>query len=343
MNSWNVITQNFTAITQSNSKYKSIIDHITLCDNTNNILLYCTLGFPLDLFVDEVIKNLFNINHIQKSPFTWNKSMSYLENQHFIEINLIDPDTPKDLQCISDFILHIIRTKSITQKKHLIIIKHIEYLKTNFFEFRILLERYSHNATFLCTTHAISHIETPIKSRFSIFRVPLFTHQEILDIFSTYLKKPLNEHLKDMQTRNIVKAIYIAELEQVPEAVPLLTKEFCTYNYPPLYELVKSYNKKKDMLAEIRAVSYKCCQYNVSIINLVEDFIKIIDDPCLDFINKKYSKIPKKKLPEIKLALKKEVIDTGSHIDNMLCQTNKGREPIYIEYFLCRILLGRLI
>jgi hypothetical protein len=339
MNSWNFIRQNFTTIMHSNPKYKTILDHITLCDNTNNILLYCTLGFPLDLFVDEVIKHLFDIEAIQKSQFVWNKSVSYLENQHFIEINLLDPETPKDLQCISDFILHIVKAKSITQRKHLIIIKHIENLKSNFFEFRILLERYSQNATFLCTTHAISHIETPIKSRFSIFRVPLFTHQEVLDIFSTYLRKPLNQHLSNIQTRNIVKAIYIADLEQVPEAAGTLTKEFCTYNYPPLYELVKSYSKKKDMLEEIRSISYKCCQYNVSIINLVEDFIKIIDDPCLDFVNKKYSKIPKKKIPETKLALKKEVIDTGSSIDNMLCQTNKGREPIYIEYFLCKVLL----
>jgi hypothetical protein len=341
MNIWNIIVNHFENIMQSNEKYRTILDHITLCDNTNNILLYCTVGFPLDLFVDEVIKRLYNIknNCIQKSQFTWNKSVIYIENQYFIEINLLNPDTPKNLDCISDFILHIIKAKSITQKKHLIIIKHIEYLQGNFFEFRILLERYSQNATFLCTTHAISHIETPIKSRFSIFRVPLFTHQEILNIFDTYLNKPLNQHLKDIQTRNIIKAIYIADLEQVPEASQILTKEFCTYNYPPLYELVKSYNKNKDMLEEIRGISYKCCQYNVSIMDLVEDFIKIIDDPALDFVNKKYSKLPKKKVPEAKLALKTEVIQTGSHIDNMLCQTNKGREPIYIEYFLCQLLL----
>lgn len=343
MNSWNILVNNFGTILASNPKYKTILDHITLCDNTNNILLHCALGFPIDLFVDEVIKQLFDTSHLQRSQFTWNKSVVYIENQHFIEINLLNPENPKDLECISDFILHIIKSKSITQKKHLIVIKHIEHLAGNFFVFRILLERFSQNATFICTTHAISHIEAPIKSRFSIFRVPLFSHAEVLDIFQSYLHKPLkiqlNKHLKEIQSRDIVKAIYIADLEQVPEASHTLTKEFCTYNFPPLYEMAKSYDKKKDMLEEIRSISNKCCQFNVSIANLVEDFIKIIDDPLLNFVNKKYCRLPKKKLEETKTTFKHDVIKIGAYIDNMLCQTNKGREPIYIEYFLCKMFL----
>lgn len=340
---WNKLTIAFPAIIHNNPKYQNIINHIELCPN--NKLLYCPLGFPLDLFIDETLKTIFDIQTpaIHRTEHTWNKSVIYRENQNFFEIDLLHPDSTQDISCISEFVLHIIKTKNINHmQKHFIIIKHIDHL-ASFFDFRILLERYQHNVIFMCTTHSISKIEAPIKSRFTTFRIPLFTNPEIQTIFKDHLNTQLNQYLIDTQTRNIIKAIFIAEIEhqEANQSLPsIITKEFCTYNFPPLYEFIKSFDKSKDNLENIRNLAYKCCQYNISILHLVEDFIKIIDDDNLHFLKIKYtSRITKKQFPSIKNNLKLDIINTGANIDNILTQSNKSREPLYIECFLCKLLL----
>lgn len=338
MQIWNTLTSAFPTIIASNQKYQNIVNHIQLC--RHNVLLHCTIGFPLDLFIDYLLKTIFDIPIIHKTQHVWNKSVAYKENQYFFEIDLRDLYLDNiNIQDISQFILHIIQTKNVNHaQKHFIIIKHIDLLASHFYEFRILLERYQQNVTFLCTTHAISKIEAPIKSRFTIFRIPLFTNQEIQAIFKDHLKTPLNQYLIDTQTRNIVKAIFIAELEAKDPT--LLNKQFCTYNFPPLYDFIKSFDKSKDNLDNIRIFSYKCCQYNISVLQLVEDFMKIIDDDDLQFIKIKYSgRIAKKRLDTFKNDLKLDIVNTASNIDNILCQANNSKEPLYIECFLCKLLL----
>ena len=83
---WKNIIQVFPNIINNNSKYKYILDHILLFHH--NILLYTCKGFPLDLFVNEIMKKKFDIQILNKTQHTWNKSIVYLENQHFFEIDL---------------------------------------------------------------------------------------------------------------------------------------------------------------------------------------------------------------------------------------------------------------
>jgi len=265
---------------------------------------------------------------------------------------LLNPENPKDLSCISAFILHIIQTKNIGEHKHFIIIKHVELLADKFYEFRILLERYSQNVIFMCTTHSISKIEAPIISRFTMFRIPLFTYEEIQIIFRDDLKIGLNSHLVEIKTRDIIKAIFIAEIE-LQESMKIeninsnksnnvnkiTTKDFCIYNFPPLYEFIRTFDKSIDNLENIRDLSYKCCQYNVSILKLIEDFIKIIDDDELCFFKIKYPRIPKKQIHTVNHELKTMIIKIGAEIDYLLCQTNRCKEPIYIEHLLCQVLI----
>jgi len=348
MSCWNKLETAFPMIIKKNNKYENILNHIGLCNN--NFLLYVYTGFPLDLYIDEILKHIFNMKNINRTSHTWNKTVIYNENQYFFEIDLLNPESPKDLSNISAFILHIIQTKNIGERKHFIIIKHIEYLSNNFYEFRILLERYSQNVIFMCTTHSLSKIEAPIKSRFTIFKIPLFTSEEIQDIFINHLKVPLNSYMISMKSRDIIKAVFLADIELQELAkiektranqtyTKVITKEFCMYNFPPLYEFIKTYDKSKDNLEEIRNLSYKCCQYNVSILKLIEDLIKIIEDDEGLFLKLKYPRIPQKKITTIKHQLKMEIVKIGAEIEHLLCQTNKGREPIYIEHLLCQILI----
>ena len=165
-NYWSIFKNNFKNIIETDEYYNNLLD---LSYKSNiNMLLYSIYGFPIELFVDEIIKKKFNITSIYKVEYTWNKSIIYIENKNFIEIDLSNPNMCKDLNVLNDFLLNIIKSSNIINNKHFIIIKNIDYLANYFFAFRILLERFSKNAYFLCTTYKISKIEAPIKSRFTL-------------------------------------------------------------------------------------------------------------------------------------------------------------------------------
>jgi hypothetical protein len=271
-----------------------------------------------------------------KTEHIWDKSISYVENQYYIEIDLMNPDNMKNIEKITPFLLHIISSKNVKMKKHLIVIKHIDLLSSLYCDFRIILEKYSQNVVFVCTTHFITRIEAPIKSRFSRFRIPLFAFNEICDIFTNYLGISMNDYLLEAKTRNIIKAIFIAELERHPAnaaagaAAEILSKEFVEFNYPPFVEFIRTYNKNKNNLEEIRGLSYKCCQYNISILQITQDFVRLVDYGTY-YMNIKGSANSD--------SLKCEIIKIGTDIDYLLSQTNKCKEPLYIENLLCQLLL----
>lgn len=311
---WSKFKKHFREIIETNHYYNKLFGFLQ--QSNSNVLLYGYHGFPTDLYIDEVIKAKFDINILYKQECIWNKDVHYIYNQRFLEIDLIHPSLTKNMHSVLKFIISIIKNKNINNDKHFIIIKHIDILTQNDYNtFRIILERYSSNASFICTTHKLDKIDFPVKSRFILMRIPLMTHKHILDIFSKYLKTKLNKHLVAIKTRDIVRAIFIAQIEENDKEV-VVTKEFCTMYFPPVYDFVKQFNNKKYSLDSIKQFSYKCFQFNISIPQLARDILTIFPE------KKKYN-----------------LIQTASDIDHELHLTNRGREPIYIESFLCSILL----
>jgi hypothetical protein len=126
---------------------------------------------------------------------------------------------------------------------------------------------------------------------------------------------PLNVHLRSIKTRDVIKALFIAQIceSEVCES-EILTKHFCTLHFPPIADLFS--NDKKLSIDDIRQFSYKCFQYNITITQLLQDILKIV---------------PSKK--------KFNIIHAANEKDRMLSITNKGRELIYLEAFLDNILL----
>jgi|TARA_Y100000389_G_scaffold202685_1_gene248751 hypothetical protein len=307
-----LLEENFKEIIINNKRLKKIFDYGIRYDT--NILLSSIYGMPLDLLVYEIIKEKYKIKKIIKKECIWDKTVIYNENLYFFEIDLMNPSIPKDYTFLTKFILNILKSKNILSRKHLIIIKHINLLREYFSILKILLENFSDNAYFICTTHNISSIEDPIKSRFINYRIPLFTNKEIQEIFKKYFKSDLNKYLIEDNNRNLIFAIFIAEIEK--KEPKLITKEFCTLNFPPLYNFIKNFNKKTYNLDTIRNFSYNCFQYNVKLSDILSDILKIMS-----------------------LKNKKDVIKTTANIEHTLILTNKGRELIYIETLLCKILL----
>jgi len=305
MTLWNKFQINFGEIINEIEEYKKILNYSIYFNQ--NLLFYSYIEFPINLFIDEIIKKKFNIKQIYRKEIIWNKTIIYNENQYFFEIDLDNPNMPRKLNNLNDMLLFIIKTKSINTEKHLIIIKNIDKLNENFFAFRIILERYYNNCYFICYTNKINKIETPIKSRFFLFRLRLFKTEEIELIYNKYFKIELNKNL--INNRNIIFNIFISQTEKFE---PLLVDDdFCNLHYPPLRTFLKS----KYSLYDIRQLSYKYCQYNIGICEIVEDLLKID--------KKNYKKI----------------IEISVKLDELLNNTNRCREPMYIEAFLCQILI----
>ena len=342
-NNWDKLEEVFPYIIDNNKRYKIILKNILL--SSNNKLLYTPIGFPIDSFLNTLLIQIFNIKlPFNKTEHIWEKSIIYIENQHYIDIDLMNPENIKNIEKITSFLLHIISSKNVKMKKHYIVIKHVDLLSSLFCDFRIILEKYSHNVIFICTTHYITRLEPPIRSRFSTFRIPLFNFEEIQNIFSNYLNISMNDYLFEIKPRNIVKALFISEIERHPSSSEILTKEFVEYNFPPFVEFIKEYDKNKNNLDDIRGLSYKCCQYNISILQIIQDFIRLVDLGTY-YINIK-SKSSEENISEldnniddIKKNLKCEIIKIGTDIDYLLSQTNKCKEPLYIENLLCQLLL----
>jgi len=307
MTLWNKFNNNFTEIIQNIDEYNKILNFSV--NYSYNLLFYSTNGFPFDLFIDEIIKKKFDISQIYRKEILWNKSIIYNENQYFFEIDLNNPNMNKKFKDLTEMLLFIIKSRNINNKKHLIIIKNIDKLNEYFFSFRIILEKYYNNCFFICTTNQISKIENPIKSRFYLIRFRLFTNLEIQSIFYNFLKYPLNNSLIKNNCRNIFFAIFIGQVELYEPH--LINEDFCNLNYPPL----KHFFKSKFNLNDIRQLSYKYSQYDLNIKDLVFD---------LFYLNK---------------FKKKFIIDNAILLENLLIQSNKGREPIYIETFLNQLLI----
>ena len=309
MSLWINFKNNFKDIINRIDEFKLILD--TYKNIEYNLLLFSYIGFPIDLFIDELIKSKFNIINLYKNELVWNKNIVYYENQYFFEIDLNNPNISNGYSFITEMILFIIKNRPLFNNKHLIIIKNIDKLEDYAFAFRIIIEKFYNNVYFICTTNNISKIESPIKSRFSLIRMRLFTISEIEMIFRDYLKS----NFRPKTNRNIIFNIFLAQVNiNEPH---LITKEFCEYNYP----LIKTFINSKYDLNDIRQLSYKLSQYNLSIADIIMDIIKIYKD-----MNYDDEKI-------------KEIIRIGADIDYILTISNKGREPIFIENLLCQILI----
>ena len=179
---WEKFQTCFGNILDENDYYRKQL--IFLKNIDRNVLLYGARGFPTDLFIDEMMKNNFSLKNITKQQCLINKDIQYLHHPCFIEVDLSHPSCSKNIPNLFKFIIGIIVNKNIHNAKHTIIIKHIDVLKPlEYNSLRILLEKYSKNANFVCSTHKLDKIDVPVKSRFTLLRMPLFNHAEIKDIF----------------------------------------------------------------------------------------------------------------------------------------------------------------
>ena len=50
----------------------------------------------------------------------------------------------------------------------------------------------------------------------------------------------MNDYLLEIKTRDIIKALFISEIERHPSSLEILTKEFVEFNFPPFVDFIKN-------------------------------------------------------------------------------------------------------
>jgi hypothetical protein len=87
------------------------------------------------------------------------------------------------------------------------------------------------------------------------------------------------------------------------------------------------------------SILFSILVFDVSILQIIQDFIRLVDYGTY-YLNIRYSyTYDIDNIETIKNKLKFEIIKIGLDIEYLLTQTNKCKEPLYIENLLCQLLI----
>lgn len=287
-----------------------------------NVLIYGAHGFPLELVWREGLLRRFGVNSFSPSKCSWGKDTQYMETPYYIHLDFESPFVPSDLNELQDFLKSVITTGCIANARHIIVLENIDSLierNININAFRILLERFSHNAWFVCTTYHISKLEAPIVSRFQCMRIPLPTEREVSNILA-YVDGDADGDADEggagcasVQTRNIMSAFIM------PRATGA-SKSTNGWKYllafPPVGDYIISADTGSCTIEGIRSIVYKAFQCGVSVSRFALDIIETLvkRGVSADMISR--------------------VVSEFARYEHMCSQSKGGCELLYMEYML---------
>lgn len=226
-----------------------------------NILLYGVHGFPHDLLWMEALKERFGVSRLLPLPCTWGRDMHYMETPYHIQVDMEHPTMPKELDILQEFLKTIVTARSMLSDRHIIVLENIDALVQHgrgMNAFRVLLERFSRNAWFICTTYRIGRIEMPLRSRFYGIRVPLPTEDENMGLL-----REIDAGADPCHTRNLMQALVLQE----PREPWMLSMAF-----PPMAEYILSTTNTN--IEDIRGITHKAYQCGVSIAGIARDIVE---------------------------------------------------------------------
>lgn len=276
-----------------------------------NVLLYGCEGFPHTVLWDIAVQQKFGT--FTRRTCTWNNLWIYEETPYFFEIDLQHPNQPKDVMTLSDFLKEIMTHPCIHAERHIFVIKYVDTLCTRGFAYmmRVLFERFSKNAWFICTTYKLGAIESPIRSRFTMLRVPLLSCQELC----TLLAKSdieMDDSCKQHNVRNVFVATMLSSFPA--NMLPYPKTDFCKFHAPFIQDTL---NATSPSISEIRSLTQKLSVHGFSISQIANDLLYYIK-------------------PKDKHAF----VEKASEIDHTFKSTEGYRKPIYIEWLIHTAIYG---
>ena len=289
---WEPFVQAFPSIIEARPEYARIADSVRHnVETATNVLMYSAPGFPLNLLWDFVATKIWGIDHFSRQECTFGKTVVYWETPYFFEIDFRHPLNTKAMDDVQDFLKMVISTSCLHTDRHIIVCRNMDAAHDTC-AFRVLLERFNKNATFVCMTHSLSSIEAPLRSRFHVIRVPLFECSDIANIVATLSSGAAAD---TFSTRNIYKALYLASEGAALAAV--------VFNFPPIKDL-----PSKPTIMQLREIAFKTCNNNIPFASVVEDLLRMI---------------PEKNACAF--------VQRAAALQHKIVQTNAGRLPLYYE------------
>lgn len=312
---WDAFQQQFPYILDTFLSRHSAILKCLMEDSVEgmpNMLLYGFRQFPIDMLWREAMRRRFG--DFTLMPRTYEKLIPYHETPYFFEIDLANPNLPKDLSCLPDFVKTIVSAKCIHSSRHIIVIRNVDCLRDRQ-PFRVLMERFSQNAVFICTSYKLAALESPLQSRFFLLRIPAPSRDEnhaVLSHLSKVVNGGGNSNEDEPRTSQLFKVPLLKAIALFD--APILEKpELLQYNFPPLLDLLR---ESKPSLEKIRQMSYKIFQANISLSMAAQDIITFLTKST-------------KTSSQAQTFLAK-----AAELEQSLASTQKGRAPLYYERLL---------
>jgi hypothetical protein len=282
-----------------------------------NQLLYGSKGIPHATLWDVAILRKYGA--FRRQECVWNKQWVYRETPYFFEIDLANPNQPKDLQSLGDFLKEIMSHTCMVGRRHVFFLKNVDTISARGYTgmFRVLLERYVSTAWFVCSTYNLGNMEGPLRSRFWMRRVPSPSLAEIERIFGE-LKIPVPDVCKTHNVRDVSFALFLAALDGKP--LPGFTMEdLCRFHAPFLSNSLKVNSGAACNIKDIRALTQKLTVHGYTLREITQDLLAS---------------------GVIKPTKVGEFITFAANADHMCSQTDRYCKSLYIEWLLATALFG---
>lgn len=292
------------------SKLMHVIDSGFDDPSMPNVLLYgCSKGFPHHILWEAVVRTRFGQFH--RNSCTWKKSWTYQETPYFFEIDLSHPSQPKDIGGLTGLLKEIVANRCIHAHKHIFYLKNIDAAdgKGGYTMLRVLLERYSNNAWFVCSTYCFGSIESPVRSRFFSLRVPAMSVKDIETLFS-HMNKELPAVVVKHKLCNVSLALFVADMSRYEARLPFPVDALCKLNAPFMFDIQKN---KACAIEKIRLLTQQLSTHGYKIADIAADLLEV---------------------GVVSAASRHSFLELAAHIDHMCAKTDKYRQSLFIEWLL---------
>lgn len=314
---WDEIKDKFHLCLTCLPDYNNIVNNISSMNfkEIPNILLHGCHGIPFNFIWNIALHKKFG--EFTKLKRVWGKDViTYYETPYFFEIDLLYPHQTRDMVLFSEFIKDIVSHPCIHEDRHIIVFENIDQVSDRIRStaLRVLLERFSKNAFFICTTSHIGQIELPIRSRFLNIRCRAFTPDEMEGCF-TILKRQYHPLLKKNGCYDFYYALFISYLiEKYPDQI---NESLCNYKLPFFHNFLITTLNQSPTIEEIRKITQQVSIHNASFNMIAHDLLLFYKDYPDEW--------------------KMIITHYCCEIDHMCSTTEEYRKPLYIEYLLNKI------
>lgn len=283
--------------------------------NSPNLLFYSSSADFIHCIWKYILRKMVSpdIDHVRL--LTWEKDVFYAESNYHFELDLAFPSQTKSIEKIAEFVKSIASHRKFVGDRHIFIIRNLQHVISyngGAQAFRVLLEKYSSNILFICTSNSIAKLEKPLQSRFMCVRIPCFSEEVVNRIlFDTGLYDHASMPalaIPCTEKRNLSYCMYAAVAEST---------------HGMYFPFLKDYlgTGKKATVEQLRSLTNKLHAYDAPVSRIATDLIQIMNMN----MRTKHDLNPNKKCLVLSICV---------NVDHMLAQNDGNRKALYIEYLL---------